>query len=360
MKKRIVGLSLMVLGSLNAQTDWPSYGHDPGGARYSPLKQITPKNVTKLKVAWTYDTLAPIAQAAGAAAGRGTAQRARRSESTPLVIGGVMYLSTAYNRVVALEPETGKKLWEYEGQHTPALRGMAYWQGNAQLPPQLVFGTSDGWMIALNAKTGKISPGFGNEGLVNLRQGLDERFLRSQYGMSSAPSVYKDTLITGLQVQESPTVGPPGDLRGWDVRTGKLKWTFHTVPKPGEANHETWFGDQWKDRSGANAWGSLTVDTERGLVFAGIGSVTRDFDGADRKGPNLYGASVVALDAETGQLKWHFQTTHHDNWDYDPSAPPALIDVCAEGQEDTGSRAEHEAGPAVHPRSGDRQADLWR
>jgi quinoprotein glucose dehydrogenase len=248
------------------------------------------------------------------------------------VIGGVMYLSTAYNRVVALDPETGKRLWEYEGEHTPALRGIAYWPGGAQFPPQIVFGTSDGWLISLNAKTGKLVPGFGNEGMVNLRVGVADKYLRNQYSMSSAPTIYKDLVITGAQVQESPSLGPSGDIRGWDMHTGKLAWTFHTIPRPGEPNHETWREDQWQDRSGANAWGSITVDVERGMLFAGVGQVTRDFDGGDRKGLNLYGDTIVALDAATGQLKWYFQTTHHDNWDYDPTAPPLLLDVVHKGK----------------------------
>ena len=336
MPLRSLALLFAAALTIAAQTDWPVYGHDPGGTRYSPLKQITPKNVDKL--AWSYDTLAAITQTAPAAAapgrgrGPGRGPRARRSESTPLVIGGVMYLSTAYNRVLALEPETGKKIWEYEGQHTPASRGVAYWPGDAQTPPRIVFGTNDGWLIAVNARTGQLAPGFGNEGLVNLRQGFAEKYQRSQYSMSSAPTVYKNLVITGSQVQEAPSLGAPGDIRAWDAYTGKLMWTFHTIPRPGEANHETWQEDQWQDRSGANAWGSITVDRERRMLFAGVGSVTRDFDGGDRKGLDLYGDCIVALEAETGKLKWYFQTTHHDNWDYDPTAPPALIDVVQKGK----------------------------
>jgi glucose dehydrogenase len=339
---RSSALLLTTLSIAHAQTDWPVYGHDPGGTRFSPLKQITPKNVSSLKLAWSYDTQAPMNQAAppaggpGAAAGRGRGpsrgNRSRRSESTPLVINGVMYLSTAYNRVLALEPETGKKLWEYEGPHTPALRGIAYWPGDTGTPPRILYGTNDGWLVALNAKTGQLTPGFGNEGMVNLREGFAEKFQRGQYSMSSAPTVYKDLVITGSQVQESPSLGLPGDIRAWDVHNGKLKWTFHTIPRPGEPNHETWKEDQWQDRSGANAWGSITVDVERGLLFAGVGSVTRDFDGGDRKGPDLYGDCIVALEADTGKLRWFFQTTHHDNWDYDPTAPPALINVVHQGK----------------------------
>ena len=357
-----IGAALLA-SPVGAQTDWPAYGHDPGGMRYSPLKQINTKNVSKLELAWTYDTQAPVTQApsagppsgpaaapdaegasaqagrgapgAGRGAGRGRGgrgPRARRSESTPLVIGGVMYMSTAYNRVVALEPETGKKIWEYEGQHTPAMRGIAYWPGDEQLPPQIVFGTADGWLISLNAKTGKPVPGFGNEGMVNLRTGVADKFPKNAYGLSSPPTIYKDLIITGAHVQESPSLGPSGDLRGWDMRTGKLLWTFHSIPRPGEPNHDVWSGDQWMDRSGANSWGIITVDTERGMIFVPFGTPTTDFDGSDRKGSNLYGSSLVALEAATGKVKWYFQTTHHDNWDYDLQAPPALIEVKRNGK----------------------------
>src|SRR5262245_29041579 len=350
-----VALVIVAASPAAAHTDWPVYGHDAGGMRYSPLKQITPKNVSKLQLAWSLDTVAPIPQgapavplaegggrgeSAGAPAGRrgggpggsGRGPRQRRSESTPLVVAGVMYVATGYARVLALEPETGKKIWEYESAHPPALRGMAYWAGDGSLPPQIVFGTNDGWLISLNAKTGKPVPGFGTEGLLNMKPIAAEKFPRGQFGMSSAPSIYRNLVITGSQVQEGPTKGVPGDIRAWDMRNGKLLWTFHTIPRPGEPNDETWVPEQAEDRSGANAWGNLTVDTERGLVFAGVGQVTRDFDGSDRKGLNLYGSSIVALDANTGKLKWYFQTTHHDNWDYDPTSPPMLFDVVRKGK----------------------------
>jgi glucose dehydrogenase len=325
----------MILSALQAQTDWPVYGHDPGGMRYSPLKQITPKNVTKLHEVWTYDPQAPVTDAparGGRGGGRGGAARMRKSEATPLVVGDVMYLSTAFNRVVALELETGQKLWEFESQHQPSTRGIAYWSGSKQLPPQIVFGTGDGWLIALNAKTGKLSPGFGNEGMVNMKPGVADKFPNSYYGMSSPPTIYKNLVITGSHTQEQPVLGPSGDVRGWDVLTGKLVWTFHTIPRPGEPNHDAWTGDEWMDRSGANSWGFITVDVPRGIIYIPIGAPTNDFDGHNRKGLNLYGSSLVALDAATGKMKWYFQTTHHDNWDYDLEAPPALIEVTRNGK----------------------------
>ena len=338
---RLLVLSGAVLLSAGAQTDWPVYGHEPGAMRYSPLKQINTRNVSQLKLAWTCDTQAPVTQAPapgpggrpgqrqGAAARR---PRARRSSSIPLVVGGVMYLSTAYNRVLALEPETGKKIWEYESRHTPGMRGIAYWPGDGQLPPQIVFGTNDGLLTSLNAKTGKPVPGFGAEGTVNLRAGVADKFPDAFYGLSSPPAIYRNLAITGSHVQESPSLGPSGDVRAWDMRSGKLVWTFHTIPRPGEPNHETWSGDQWADRSGANSWGFLTVDVERGTVFVPVGTPTTDFYGPDRKGSNLYGSSLLALDAATGKLKWYFQTTHHDNWDYDLEAAPVLIEAKRQGK----------------------------
>jgi quinoprotein glucose dehydrogenase len=288
--------------------------------RYSPLKQIDPTNVSKLIRAWTYDI-------------SGGSNRLRPAEVTPLVIDGVMYLTTPYGRVAALEPETGKQIWAFQTkQGVPSTRGLAYWAGDKNSPPQLLFGTSDGHLMALNAKTGKPAPGFGNEGTIDMRPGVADNYEDHAYGLSSPPVVYKDIVIAGSHVQETPSLGPYGDVRGWDVHTGKLLWTFHTIPRPGEPGHETWEGDSWKERSGANVWGPPTVDVERGLVFLPIGEATTDFYGGDRKGANLYASSLVALDAATGKVKWYFQTTHHDIFDYDLSAPPALIEVTRGGR----------------------------
>jgi quinoprotein glucose dehydrogenase len=342
---RLTVLLTAILAGLPAQTDWPVYGHDSGGMRYSPLTQITPQNAANLRLAWKYDTskdspstMPGTAARPGAAQDHGPSQvglrRRRSSQVTPLVVGNVMYVTTAYDRAVALEPESGKEIWTYEtAKHgTPAMRGLAYWPGDRRSPATIFFGTGQGFLIALNAKTGKPVPGFSDEGVLNLKAGIADRFPRAPYGLSSPPVIYKDLVITGSHVQEGPSLGPAGDVRAWDVHTGRLVWTFHTVPRPGEPGNETWDGESWKDRSGANVWGMMTVDAERGMVFLPIGCATADYYGGDRKGANLYGDTLVALEAATGKVKWHFQTTHHDVWDYDLEAAPALIDVNQNGQ----------------------------
>ena len=311
-----------VAGICAAQGDWPTYGHDLAGTRFSPLKQITAANVNTLARAWTYHM-----KPEGAAGG------GRVWEVSPLVINGVMYLTTSYNHVVALDPETGSELWSYEvkgGQ--PAQRGLEFWAGDKQAPAQVFFGTTDGRLIALNAKTGQPVPGFGVEGSVNLKQGVMNDIPNAPYGLDSPPVVFKNVIVTGAHVQESPELGAAGDTRAWDVHTGKLLWQFHSIPRPGEPGHETWGGDSWKNRSGVNTWGFFTVDTARGIVYMPFGEPTADYYGVDRPGNNLYGTSLVAVDALTGKVKWYFQAVHHDVWDYDLGAPPVLFDVARNGR----------------------------
>jgi quinoprotein glucose dehydrogenase len=261
-------------------------------------------------------------------------------ETTPLVINGVLYLTTPANRVIALDATSGREIWKFDPQAKSkgpvqyhANRGVSYWPGDSRNGARILAGTLDGRLIALNARTGMPVPGFGDEGEVDLRKGVADGFPKLTYAVTSPPAIYQDLVITGAEVPESPGHGPCGDIRAWDVRSGKLMWTFHTVPRPGEPGHKTWDSNGWQNRTGANVWTGFTVDTETGTVFLAIGSPAYDFYGGDRKGADLYGDSVVALNARTGALRWAYQLVHHDIWDYDPPAPPAMITVRRNGTE---------------------------
>jgi len=299
--------------------DWPSYGYDAGGGRHSPLTQITPENVGKLAVAWIYH-MNP----------NHPARTARSSTTTPLVVDGRMYVGTPFGRVVALDPTSGRELWVYalaDGDQ-PALRGLGYWPGDREHPPRLIFGTARGRIIALDAATGKPAENFGVGGVVDTKTPeVMNGFPEALYGYSAPPSIYKNLAIFGSRLQEAGTKGPAGDVRAWNVVTGELVWTFHSVPQPGQPGHETWEDGSWRNRTGVNMWNMSTVDQERGIAYLAFGAPTYDRYGADRKGANLFSDSVVAVDADTGKYIWHFQTVHHDIWDYDQPAPPTLLTV---------------------------------
>ncbi len=343
--------------AIDPAKEWPTYGHDAGGMRFSPLTEITPKNVDQLKVAWVYHLTPPRAAGASGSApapagrageaegetaatpqvgrgrGRGNGSGFAASEATPLVIDGVMYLSTPHSRVVAVDPTDGKEIWSYQlPASVPSTRGVEYWPGDGQTPAQIVFGSSEGKLYSINAKTGKPNDNFGDNGIVNLNTPEILHGLPGRDGLSSPPKVYKDMVITGGTTQENPPHGPAGDVRAWDMHTGKLRWTFHSIPQPGEPHHDSWGGDSWKDRSGVNVWGFFTVDQQRGIVYMPFGAPSVDQYGGDRPGDNLFSTSVVAADANTGKYLWHFQVVHHDIWDGDMTGAMALIDVKKDGK----------------------------
>jgi quinoprotein glucose dehydrogenase len=244
-----------------------------------------------------------------------------------------MYLSTPYSRVVAVEPSTGKEIWTFSLPSGGAsTRGVEYWPGDTQTPPQVVFGSSDGKLYSLNAKTGKPNDAFGDNGIVNLNTPEIMQGLPGRNGMTSPPIVYKDLVITGGTTQENPPKGPAGDVRAWNMHTGKLAWTFHSIPRAGEKYNDTWAGESWKNRSGVNVWGFITVDAQRGIVYMPFGAPSVDQYGGDRAGDNLFSTSLVAADANTGKYLWHFQVVHHDIWDADMTGAPALIDVKQNGK----------------------------
>jgi quinoprotein glucose dehydrogenase len=310
-------------------TDWPAVGGDAGGARYSTLDQINRSNVGKLQPAWTFHT------------GEATDGVGPTIECTAVVVEGVMYLTTGNRVLVALDAATGAERWRFDPNSLPwphgptsggVNRGCAYWSdGQADGARRVLHGTSDGRLFSVDARTGRLDPAFGDRGYVDLRAGLNERVAKLGYGPTSAPAIWRDTVVVGLSCGEGPGIAAPGDVLAFDVRTGRQAWRFRTVPRPGEFGADTWEGDSWRDRGGANAWSGLTVDAERGLVFAGLGSAAFDFYGGDRKGANLFANCTIALDARTGERKWHFQTVRHDLCDHDLPTPPNLVTIPREG-----------------------------
>jgi len=319
------------VGQARPGGDWPRVGNDPGGMRYSELDQIHRGNVARLKPAWTYHT--------GELEGR----TGKTIECTPIVVEGVMYLTTAYLRVVALDAATGAERWQFDPlkdhpfEHQPMSggvnRGCAFWSdGNAGGDRRIIHGMSDGRLFSLDAATGKLDLKFGDGGIRNMRKELELEVASAGYGPTSAPVIWKDTIIVGFSCGEGPGLAAPGDIRAFDVRTGAEVWRFRTVPRPGEVGHETWQGDSWKGRGGANAWGGLSVDADRGMVFAGLGSAAFDFYGGDRPGENLFANCTIALDAKTGQRRWHYQTVRHDLWDHDLPVHPNLVTVKRDGK----------------------------
>jgi quinoprotein glucose dehydrogenase len=327
----LLSLAGHAAGQSPQRVDWPHVGNDPGCMRCSELDQINRENVTRLKPLWTYHTQ----ELEG--------RTGRTIECTPIVIDGVMYLTTGYLRVVALDAATGQELWQFDplkehpSRHQAASggvnRGCAYWSdGKPDGRRRIIHGTGDGRLFSLDARSGKLDPEFADGGICNLRDGLDPKVAGLSYGPTSAPALWNDTIVVGVSCGEGPGLAAPGDIRAFDVRTGKELWRFHTVPAPGEFGNDTWDGDSWKDRGAANAWGGLSVDVERGLVFAGLGSAAFDFYGGDRPGANLFANCTVALDARTGQRRWHFQTLHHDLWDHDLPVYPNLVRVTHDGK----------------------------
>jgi glucose dehydrogenase len=325
---RTVFLAAIFVPALYPQTDWPSYSHDPAGQRYSPLTKINTTTISKLRPAWQYD-IDPANMNLDAATRFLTA-----TEAVPIMVHGVLYTPTLHHTIAALDPETGKEIWKFDlGKAAGApLRGVTYWQGDQHAPPQILAGTSDGRLIALNAKTGKLVPGFGREGTLDLRAGVTEKFPTAPYHMSSPGAIYGKLIITGAQGKEDDPDGPAMDVRAWDLHSGKLVWTFHTIPHPGEPGYETWPKDNWLTAGSPANWGAATIDEERGLIFLPIGQPAAQYYGGARPGQNLYSCSIVALDANTGKLRWSFQLTHHDLWDYDAEAAPSLMEVVHGGK----------------------------
>ncbi|MHA7830247.1 MAG: outer membrane protein assembly factor BamB family protein [Flagellimonas sp.] len=301
--------------------NWPVYGGNQAGNRYSPLDQINRDNIQDIEVAWTYRAAEENSQSKGGI------------QCQPIVVDGVLFGIGMELQLFALDAQTGNELWEFDPQTRGKSRGLVYWEDGDD--KRILYSVGPN-LYSLNAETGILIPEFGNNGIVDLHIGLSggnpDRDM-SKLGISSTSpgAIYRNTLIMGSTVSESGNA-PPGHIRGFDVVTGALKWVFHTIPQPGELGYETWPKDAYKEIGGANNWSGLVVDDERGEVYLGTGSPSSDFYGGNREGANLFANCVLALDAESGELKWYYQTIHHDLWDRDLPSPPNLTTITHKGR----------------------------
>ena len=321
-----------------ATADWPTTEGAPGGGRYSPLTDITRANVKQLRVAWRYRHGDFFEGAFPLKVNRGSA-----FESTPVVVHGRLVFTTPRNRVIALDPETGRELWSFDphlerGRAYANMwinRGVAVWRdasASGVCAARVFVATLDARLIALDAATGKPCVDFGARGELSLLAGIAPLHDAWEYNVTSPGTVVGDAIIVGSSIADTLRPdSPPGHVRAFDVRTGALRWTFHTIPQRGEPGAETW--ETGTRLTGAvNVWSTITADLARGLVFLPVSTPSPDFYGGDRLGDNLYSDSVVALDAKTGARRWHFQTVHHDLWDYDLAAPPVLVTIDRGGE----------------------------
>ncbi|MEO8592616.1 MAG: PQQ-binding-like beta-propeller repeat protein [Candidatus Solibacter sp.] len=293
---------------------WSDYGGGPDSSHFVNLKQVTPSNVNQLQVAWTYPT-----------------QDRTTYLFNPIIVDKVMYVLARNYSLVALDAESGKEIWIHENLTGITTRGIAYWESKDRKDRRLIFAIND-YLEEIDASTGKSILTFGSEGLVDLREGLDrDPKLITRIQSNNPGRVFEDLIILGSATGEN-YFGAPGDIRAYNVITGKMAWSFHTIPRPGEEFYDTWPKDAWKYIGGVNTWGEITIDEKRGIVYLPTGSPTYDYYGADRSGDNLFGNCLLALDARTGKRLWHFQMVHHDLWDYDATAAPQLITVRHEGK----------------------------
>ncbi len=300
---------------------WTIYGGGSDSIRYSSLAQINRNNVKQLKQVWTYDT--------------GDAMQGSEMQCNPIIVDGVLYGTSPKLKVFALDAATGKQLWSFRPEVDGKVfagkarnRGVTYWASGKD---RRIFVSARHLLFALDAATGNLVPGFGNGGSVDLRENLGRDVASMTIGSTTPGIIYKDLLIMGTITGET-LPSPPGDIRAYDATTGRLRWSFRTIPHPGEYGYETWPQDAWKYIGGANSWAGMSLDEKRGLVFVPTGSAAFDFFGGNRKGDNLFANCLLALNAATGQRVWHYQFVKHDVWDRDLMAPPSLVQVLRDGK----------------------------
>jgi quinoprotein glucose dehydrogenase len=316
--------------------DWRYYASDAGSSKYAPLTQVTPDNFNDLRVVWRYQ--APdkeIAEAHGLGYDN--------NRGTPLKIGDVLYYGSPYSILCAIDAQSGKELWTFDPgvwRERPSflgnLRGIAYWSdGEVE---RIFFGTANDRLYSIDVRTGQPDANFGVGGYVDLMEGSDRPLDPDMTGVTSPPIVCDGVVAVGSAMndwryQPPPDYTPPGDVRGFDARTGELRWTFHTIPRDGEDGVETWENDAYKRYGAANVWAAMSADDELGYIYLPVSTPSHDFYGGERPGDNLFGDSLVCLKASTGERVWHYQLIHHGLWDYDPPAPPVLMDVVVDGKE---------------------------
>lgn len=338
--------------------DWPRFGNDGGNSKYSPLDQIDAGNFDQVEVVWTWESVDARLTERLEAARKGDVEAADREDAfavilageaglptrvrpgpfkaVPVVIDGRMYVSTALGQVAAIDAASGEPLWSYDPQSWEAgrpanmgfqHRGVAFWQRGGK--KRVLMPTHDRRLLSLDAMTGKPDPDFGGYGAVDMTRDLGREVTESRTTHSSPPSVCRDVVIVGSIVSDAPTrkEAPPGHVRAYHVESGEVAWVFHTIPQPGEEGHDTWEEGSWEYTGGTNVWSMITVDEELGLAYLPISTPTNDLYGGHRLGDNLFAESLVAVDCETGEKRWHFQMVHHGLWDYDLPTAPTRIDV---------------------------------
>ncbi len=315
MKIRFVIAGISLLAAYAASTApkreqaWPAYGGGPLDNRYSPLKQINTGNVKKLQIAWTYDTQ----------------DGAGDTQTQPIMVNGTVFGVTPGHKIVAIDAASGKRKWQFDSgvRGRGPNRSVVYWSAGDD---QRIFGSVQSFIYALDARTGEVLKDFGKSGRIDLREDLGRDPSKQSWVLTSPGIIYRDLLIVGGRNPEA-LPAPPGGIRAYDVRTGKLRWQFHTIPHPGEFGYETWPKDAWQYSGAANSWPGMAVDQARGIVYIPTGSAATDFYGADRIGDNLFANTLLALKADTGERIWHFQAVRHDLWDRDFPSPPTLVTV---------------------------------
>jgi quinoprotein glucose dehydrogenase len=320
-------------GALNGE--WPTYGGDLGHTKYSPLDQINKSNVHRLRIAWRWLS---IDEELKTRTGLPNTLRLPTylNEATPLMVHGVLYTSTAFGQIAAIDARSGKTMWSYDPvlytdvrppEHGFLTRGLTYWTDGRE--ERLLYAGGLAYLISIDARTGKSDPNFGDNGRVDLREGLGRPFNTRVYSVNSPPVVCRDVVIVGSTMPENVSGRdmPPGHVRGYDIRTGKMKWIFHTIAQPGEFGDKTWEKDAWATTGGVNIWTNMSADEELGYVYLPVGTPMNDFYGGERPGDNLFADSLVCIEAKTGTRVWHFQFVHHPVWDYDPPGAPNLINL---------------------------------